>query len=253
MPIVMRSTDGPFANLARNLRQIVRSPACWAVVAVTGGIHLAIEWLGGPGQARVSAWFLEFGLSRGGILGGAIWSLLTYGLLHGSWWHWLTNAIFLLFIGSRIEFVAGRAVFWRALLFGVLGGALAHLLLVPENGSTQVLIGLSGGCMALLLVMTTLSPESRMMPLPVSARSLGLGIIFASLLLTLMNLTLSLEEFSDLGKSFTARGWGDLFKMGHACHLGGALAGWLYGRWLLRPRITLKRLHSARSRREASE
>jgi len=249
----MRSTDGPFATLVRNLRQIFRSPACWAVVAVTGGIHFAIEWLGGPGQGRVSEWYLEFGLSRNGLLGGAIWSLLTYGLLHGSWWHWLMNAVFLLVIGSRIEFVAGRAVFGRAVIFGVLGGALAHLLFVPENGRALVLVGLSGGCMALLLVMTTLSPESRMMPLPVSPRSLGLGIIFASLLLTLMNLVLSLKEFSDLGKSFAAHGLGDLFKMGHACHLGGALAGWLYGHWLLRPRITLKRLHSARSRREASE
>jgi hypothetical protein len=22
--------------------------------------------------------------------------------------------------------------------------------------------------------------------------------------------------------------------MGHACHFGGGIAGWLYGRWLLR-------------------
>jgi membrane associated rhomboid family serine protease len=48
-------------------------------------------------------------------------------------------------------------------------------------------------------------------------------------------------------------GMGAVFAMGHACHFGGGLAGWLYGRWLLRPRVTLERLRRDRKRREASE
>lgn len=249
----MNSAGGLLENIGRNMRQLFRSPVCWALVTLTGAIHLLTEWLGGPGQRPMLGWYFEFGLSREGIFGGAFWSLLTYGLLHGSWWHWGMNALFLLLIGSRIEFVAGPTVLVRALIFGVLGGALGHLLLAPDNGVAQVLVGLSGGCMALLLVFTTLSPESRMMPLPISARSLGLGLIVASLLLSLANFALSLPALSDLGKSLATHGLGDLFKMGHACHLGGALAGWLYGRWLLRQRISLERLRTARMRREASK
>jgi hypothetical protein len=41
--------------------------------------------------------------------------------------------------------------------------------------------------------------------------------------------------------------------MGHACHFGGGMAGWLFGRWLLRPRISLERLRRDRERREAKE
>jgi membrane associated rhomboid family serine protease len=42
-----------------------------------------------------------------------------------------------------------------------------------------------------------------------------------------------------------------IFEIGHACHLGGGLAGWLMGLWILRPRITLEELQKERARREA--
>lgn len=249
----MRSTGGLLENQAGRFRQLFRSPACWGLVAFIGVIHCCVEWMGGPNQLPISAWYLKFGLSREGFLGGRVWSLLTYGLLHGSWWHLAMNALFVLLVGSRIEHVSGAAVVGRTVLLGVISGGLFHLLFAPGNGSAHVLVGLSGGCLALLLLLTTLSPESRMMPLPVSGKSLGLGLILSSLLLTLVNLALGLHEFSGLGKYLMRHGLDALFKMGHACHLGGALAGWLYGRWLLRPRVSLDRLRADRMRREANE
>lgn len=92
-----------------------------------------------------------------------------------------------------------------------------------------------------------------MMPLPVSGRSLGLGLIFASLLLSMLNLLLSTRQFAGISEVLTDYGLGGIFKMGHACHLGGAIAGWLYGRWLLRPRISLESLRSERMRREVGK
>jgi len=249
----MKSTGGLLENLSGSFRQVFRSPACWGLVLLIGIIHRCVEWMGGPNQMPMSAWYLQFGLSREGFLGGRVWSLLTYGLLHGSWGHVAMNALFVLLVGSRIEHVSGAAVMGKTVLLGVLGGGVSHLLLAPGNGSAHVLVGLSGGCLALLLVLTTLSPESRMIPLPVSGRSLGLGLIFASLLLTLANLALGMRGFSDWGKSLVGHGFGTFFRMGHACHLGGALAGWLYGCWLLRPRITLGSLRAERLRREANE
>jgi membrane associated rhomboid family serine protease len=48
-------------------------------------------------------------------------------------------------------------------------------------------------------------------------------------------------------------GMGTWFDLGHACHFGGGVAGWLYGRWLLRPRVSLERLRRDRERHEAKD
>ena len=249
----MKLAGEPLGSLAVNLRQVLYSPMCWGLVIFTGAIHFAIKWMGGPNRPITSEVYLKFGLSREGFLGGNIWSLASYGLLHGSWWHWAMNGLFALLVGSRLEHVSGAAVVGRTVLLGVIGGGISHLFLTPRNGGEVVLVGLSGGCLALLLLLTTLSPESKMMPLPVSGKSLGLGLIVASLLLTVANLALSLPEFSHWGKLLKDYGFGDILKMGHACHLGGALAGWFYGRWLLRPRVTLDRLRAERYQQEADQ
>ncbi len=208
------------------------------------GIQLIVDLGGGP-----DAWapfFLNLGLSREGFLSGKIWQIVSYGFLHGGWWHVGVNALFVLLIGARIEHIAGRAAMLVALFAGILGGGLCHLLL-----GSGLLVGISGGGIALLLLLTTLSPESRMFPLPLSAKSLGLGILLAALLLTLINPTLKLPGMGGIGKFLIEQGVGSLFQIGHACHLGGGLAGWLYGRWILRPRVTLESLRRERARREA--
>ena len=107
--------------------------------------------------------------------------------------------------------------------------------------------------MALLLLLTTLSPQSRMMPIPISGKSLGLGILTTELVLALADSDLGLPGFSALGNWLDRHELGNGFQLGHACHFGGGLAGWLLGKWLLRPRVTLKRLRRDRERREASE
>jgi membrane associated rhomboid family serine protease len=230
---------GPAANAARNFRLLASSRATPAVAGAVLLIHLPIA------AAAVGIGFYEtFGLSREGFLTGKIWQVLTHAALHGAWWHVALNALFVLLIGSRVEHVAGAAVTLRVLLAGVLGGAVIHLLL-----GSGLLVGLSGGCMALLLVLTTLSPHSRMMPLPVSGRSLGMGIILAALIFTLLNPALELPALSDAGRWLVVKGHGQWFQMGHACHLGGALSGWLYGRWILRKRVTLEQLRRKRARR----
>ena len=149
--------------------------------------------------------------------------------------------------------MAGRAVMLKATVFGVIGGGIGHLLLAPGGDGTSLLVGLSGGCVGLLLLLTTLSPESRFMPLPISGRSLGLGIIVAELFLSVIQPQLGVPGFAQIGKWFGEWGMSGWYEIGHACHLGGGMAGWLYGRWLLRPRVTLKRLRAERLRREAND
>lgn len=237
----MFDPGGPLATAGRNLSNLTRSYATLSVAAVLLLTHLATV-IAAPGMG----WYETFGLSWQEFLSGKVWQIFTHALLHGAWWHVALNALFVLLIGSRVEHMTGARTMLRVTLAGMLGGGLFHLLL-----GSGLLVGMSGGCMALLLLLTTLSPESRMMPLPLSGRSLGLGILLAALLLALMNPDLNLPWISDGGRWLARRGHGDLFQMGHACHFGGALAGWIYGRWILRPRITLESLRRDRARREA--
>jgi membrane associated rhomboid family serine protease len=246
----MIPTGGPFSNFARNLSQLASSPMTWLWVLSILGIEALVMTVGGPDRQPAWTWYEWLGLSREGILSGKFWQLLSYGLLHGNWLHTGANALFLLVVGSRIEHMAGAATMAKATVFGVLGGAVGHLLLAPGGGDAPLLVGMSGGCMGLLLVMTTLSPQSRMMPLPVSGRSLGLGVLVAELILALADPALRVPGLVNLGNWLVSHGLGHWFQMGHACHFGGGVAGWLFGRWLLRPRINLERLRRDRERRE---
>jgi membrane associated rhomboid family serine protease len=240
----MKSSGGPFSSVARNLGQLRNSPVSWSWFGLVIGIHFLVESRGGTDF--VSSWYENLGLSREGFLSGKVWQVFSYGFLHGSWLHAGMNSLFVLLIGSRIEYVAGRAVMIRVMLAGVLGGAAGHLVL-----GSGLLVGLSGGCLALLLLLTTLSPQSKMFPLPVSGRSLGLGILLAELILALIDPALGLPGLSLLGRNLADHGMDSWFRMGHACHFGGGIAGWAFGRWMLRPRITLDRLRRDRARREA--
>lgn len=243
-----RFTEAPFAmqasDIQRNLRDVLHAPASWAWVFVVIAIQLAVEISGGTEACGL--WFENFGLSREGFLSGKIWQLGSHGMLHGGWPHALLNVLMVLLAGSRIEHVAGRTAMMKCMVSGILAGGLFHLLL-----GAGLLVGLSGGCFALLLLLTTLSPQSRMFPLPLSGRNLGIGILLAALLLALINPDAGVPGFSQAGRVLSDHGMGSWFEMGHACHFGGGIAGWLLGRWMLRPRITLARLRSERAKRES--
>jgi len=240
----MHAPVGSFSDLRRNLSGVLHAPASWAWASVVIVIHLAVEISGGT--AVLGWWFENFGLSREGFFAGKFWQLLSYGMLHGGWWHVSLNALLVLFIGSRIEHVAGPSTMVKCMVFGILGGGLCHLLL-----GSGLLVGLSGGCFAMLLLLTTLSPQSRMFPLSLSGRSLGGGLVLAALLLALINPDAGVPGFASVGRVLKDHAMGSWFKMGHACHFGGGVAGWLHGRWILRPRVTLASLRRERARRES--
>lgn len=249
----MTSSGVQLSNAARNLRQIGSAPASWGCLAVILGIQVWVGIVGGQDRQPALGWFELLALGREGVFSGKIWQIVTYGFLHGGWWHAGLNSLFVLVIGSRIEHMTGPGVMVKAVVLGVIGGGMAHLILAPGGAGAPLLVGISGGCMALLLLLTTLSPQSRMMPLPVSGKSLGLGVLTAELILALVDPALDLPGFSPIGKYLVGHGMGGWFALGHACHFGGGAAGWLLGKWLLRPRITLERLRRDRERREANE
>ena len=226
----------------------VRAPA--VVVLALAAIHGLVA-LQGADPERMVAIYEYLGLHWQTFKSGWMWQIWTYGFLHGGGFHLGVNALGVVLLGSRVEHIVGSRGFLRVCFFGILGGGAAHLLGTSGVHGGPILVGFSGAMMALLLFLTTLSPESRMWPLPLSGRSIGLGILMAEGFLALIDPGFGLPMASRIGRWIAANGGASWFDIAHACHFGGGLAGWLYGRWLLRTRVTLKSLRRARERGEA--
>lgn len=235
--------------MSRTLEELGRARWSWFVVLLLLAIHAWVEWQGG--YQEVSGLYEKAGLSSESWQQGNYASLLTYALLHGSWVHYSCNALLLLFLGARVENLLGGKRLVFLLLCGTLLGGFFHILMSGE--SSALLVGSSGAAMALLLTVTTLSPQSRMFPLPLSAGNVGLGILISSFLLMLLDPASPIPLFAGWGKELASRWGGDLFRIGHACHFGGALVGLLMGRWILRRPVTLTELQAQRERREKTE
>ena len=231
--------------MMRTLNEWKRARWTWVLVLSLAVIHSGLA----TGIVREKTEFYQtFGLSRHGLQEGHLHSFLTYGLIHASWSHLLCNALLLLIMGAKLEGWLGAKRMSVIALIGILGGAVFHL--VFGGRSTDLLVGASGLVMAQLLVFCTLSPESRMMPFPISAKNLGIGVISSSCILMLINPAVAIPGFSQIGILLTQQGLGDWFVIGHACHFGGALCGLFYGRWLMRRPITLKELQKQRERKQ---
>lgn len=223
--------------------------AARATLGLVGGL-LAIQiGLGLSGGVEgVPEVYRALGLSRAGLGGGGFWQPFSHGMIHANWTHLGMNGLALLALGPRIERIGGFALWWRLMLAGLLCGAGMHLL--AEGAEDRPLVGSSGAVMAALLWLTGVSPGSRLWPLPISGKSLGLGVLIASAWFTLIQPDLGLPVFGEWGRALGERAGAVVFGVSHACHLGGALAGWLGALWTLRPRVTLARLQAERRRRE---
>jgi len=228
---------------------------CLALVIVIAVIHGVLALLhltpdsyvaarppaGVPEQALamedgLSQVYRDFGLSRGGLAKGEIWQLLTHAFLHGDLAHLLINSAGLLLLGARIERIAGATAVLKIFFAGVLLGGVAQLLLASDP--EFLLVGASGGIAAMLLWLTSVSPEARAWPIPVSGKNLGRGLLAS--------------EAGFVIASWIFPQWG-LSGVAHACHLGGAVAGLALGRLELGPSLTLEELKKERARRESAD
>lgn len=203
---------------------------------LTGGIE-------GP----IAGAYERLGLSSEGFINHhSYWQIASYSLLHGSWTHWLTNAAFIYFFGGRLHGILGEREVWRTAGGALLAGGAFHLLFQGEHP----LVGASGFGLGLFAAVATISPESRMFPLPLRARNLRNGMILASLILLVLLPTSRLPLLSGLGQGLVDLGFGSVFLIGHACHLGGALAGIVAMRKYLGKPISLAQLRKERAARE---
>ena len=221
-------------------------------------VHAVVEIRGGATALGAGGFYESVGLSRPGALAGKGWQFLTYLFFHGSWEHVLLNCMVIYLIGGRVLHILGARAFTRIFLGGALGGGLLHVLLFPSyplgEGITPPhlpLVGASGGMMALLMALVSLSPDSRMWPLMVSGRNLGRGLMLSSLVLFLLTPGLKIPVLEAAGQWLARNGeMGPLFRVSHICHFGGGLVGMLYAHRLLRKSVSLEDLRRDRKRRE---
>jgi len=152
------------------------------------------------------------------ITEGRITSLLTYGFAHAdSPWHIIGNMLMLWVVGSDIEGIYGKRLFWKMYLsFIVLSGVC---WLVAENlvfhRTYTFAVGASGAVMGVFMLFILHFPRRVLLffgvlPIPVWL----LGLIWL------------LGDY--IGFQGAAQGYRT--NVAHAAHLGGALFGWIFYR-----------------------
>lgn len=244
----MEEKSGRFG---RGISRLRNAPATWQIIRILLIVQTIPYAWNFFSKGKLDSAQRLLGLNRDRLLYGDYWQPLSYAFIHVNCAHLLINGAAILLLGSGLEHITGRKpVRILALLSVLLGGLFFLLLTSADSRDPQTLVGSSAICFGFLVMHTTLSPDSKFLPLFLSGKSLGIGIILANLTLALLNPELPTGPFARIGKHLSENGMENLFRVSHACHLGGSLAGFLCGRYLLRPRVTLESLRRAREKRE---
>lgn len=241
----MRPASSIFWRLAL-LRPGMNAPTLLVLVLVL--VWLLVSLAGGAGARGVDFWYDLLGLSwTGGVSRGRIWQVLTHALLHASTWHLVSNALLIYAIGGRIDCTLGGRAMLGIFVAGSVLAAVVHLALPPLWLPEPPLVGASGGATAILVAFATLSPDSRLWPLPLRASNVGIGVMLAAFLLAALQAVFAWGWQQELRHAMAAHSVGDLLRIGHGYHFGGGLAGWLAARWVLRRPPTLTSLRRGRA------
>lgn len=257
-PETIAEMGGVGGRFSRGFRQLRNARATWQILRILLIVQAApAVWdlLFPPGHSqpeKVSQAHILLGLAKPNFLSGDFWQPLTYALIHADWPHLILNGAAILLLGSKIEHIAGKRTIRILAFAAALAGGFLFLALSRDINPEQPqrLVGSSAVCFGFLVLLTTLSPESRFLPVFVSGRSLGIGVILANLLLALLHPDLPTGPLAQIGSDLSETLSPDIFRISHACHLGGSLAGYIAGRFLLRPRVTIDSLRRAREKRE---
>lgn len=254
-PGILASMGGNSGRFVRSLRQLRDARATWLLVRILlWAQSIPVAWdLIVPGASKLFLAQQCFGITQNALLTGSLWQPFTYAFIHANWFHLLANAASILVLGSKLEHIISKRTLWLLVLFSVLAGGLLFILLSPAPDTVpQTLVGSSAICFGFLVLLTTLSPDSKFLPLFLSGRSIGIAIIISNLVLTILNPDLPTGILAGWGKRLADSGLHSLFQVSHACHLGGSLAGFIVGKYLLRPRVSLASLKRARQKLEAA-
>ncbi len=155
---------------------------------------------------------------------GHVWTLFTYMFVHGNPLHILFNLILIFACGRGLQVIAGERHLFRVfLLSGLFGGFVQIAVSLLQNPSTPV-VGASACAFGLLVALAALIPEQQVslllffvIPLRLRLKTLAYSLTALAAVFLVIDLLVSGDIWMVSG-------------VGHAAHLGGALAGWSYVR-----------------------
>ena len=103
-------------------------------------------------------------------------TLISYQFLHGSWWHLISNMLFLWVFADNIEDAYGHVAFALLYLFCGVVAALAYVLVMPTSGTP--LVGASGAVSGILGAYMVLFPKARVWILLAARIPLRIGALW---------------------------------------------------------------------------
>ncbi len=189
-----------------------------AIMAVLFVVPLILNTLLFLFNSSFSGWLAFFELSAD--VNTALtrpWTLITYGLFHGSLGHFFWNMLLLYIAGGLMLNLFQERLLLNTFFVGVVAGGLIYLLsynIFPAfQSKSSMLIGSSAGVMAVLVFMASYMPNS-----PVRVFMFSVPLRYIALLFIFLDVV-----------QIPASNAG-----GHIAHLGGALWGYVYQREFLK-------------------
>lgn len=177
------------------------------------------------------------GLTWAGISAGKVWQFFTHSWLHGGWGHLLANAFLFYYAAARLSHVLSNRRIALLFLITSLVAGLAQVLnqAIFSGLDGGIFVGASAGIMGMLLGFFALSPDSKMLFFPLSARNIAKGFLISSAFFTVVNPALELPLLSSLGTWLGGVFGAEIFRWGHLAHFVGGFVGWTcIGRFLPR-------------------
>jgi len=190
------------------------------------------------GEVAVDRIYREGGLMWAGVTSGKVWQFFTHAWLHGGWGHLMANAFLFYYAAARLSHVLSNQRITVLFLLTSLAAGIAQVLSQAIFPTLQggILVGASGGIMGMLLGFFAISPDSRMLFLPVSARNIAKGFLISSAFFSLINPALGLPLMSTVGIWLGGLLGEEVFLWAHLAHFVGGLLGWTCIGWFF-PRL----------------
>ena len=137
--------------------------------------------------------FMElFSFSVDSLVGGWVWTPLTYMFVHGGLQHLFFNMLLLFFFGPEVERLLGTRQFLRFYLFCGFAGVLLNFLsafLFPTPIPVSI-VGASGAIMGVVIAFAIIDPNRQIylipFPFPITARAMVIIFIVMDLLTVAM-------------------------------------------------------------------
>ncbi|HLC78006.1 MAG TPA: rhomboid family intramembrane serine protease [Candidatus Nanoarchaeia archaeon] len=192
-----------FSSLSVNLIFVLINVVCFIVFAI-------LIW-------QIPKFIDYIAIKPANILAGNyLWTIITSMFMHGGFFHIFANMLSLLFVGSFVERILGRKRYFFFYIFAGIFASLFFVLmsLIFVNELNTYAVGASGaifGLIGLLMVLTPDQPVFIMfIPIPIKMKYAAPGMLLVLWLISIA---------------------GDL-PIGNTAHLGGFLAGIVYGIYL---------------------